>query len=236
MSKRLGGHWDRARDRSAATPRWKAAQHTLCKALKPFGADPRAIDAARVFRLCGTHHSGAYAIVRPLYIAPGLDPDQRWEFDRLMHEIPPLPTYYISILILSLRLCSRAWPVRACDQLRGPPPPRSCRRPQLWACSSTRPHARPAISFGASTSATTARSRTQPRRRTHHELMSGRTRASGGDHSRGPRPPRLCSRSRQQRRIVRLHPRCVICYGVPAAATAGSRVHHLRMLNVMGLC
>jgi hypothetical protein len=53
----------------AALPRWNAAQDHLRKVLSSFGADPRALDAARVFRVSGTWHSGVDAIVRPIWMA-----------------------------------------------------------------------------------------------------------------------------------------------------------------------
>ncbi|MNI17251.1 hypothetical protein D3C73_706160 [compost metagenome] len=40
-------------------PRWNAVQKRLREVLEPFGADKRALDAARVFRLCGTENSEA---------------------------------------------------------------------------------------------------------------------------------------------------------------------------------
>ncbi len=43
----------------AALPRWNAVQNRLWMALEPFGADRRALDAARVFRLVGTTNGRA---------------------------------------------------------------------------------------------------------------------------------------------------------------------------------
>ncbi|NTF42592.1 hypothetical protein [Rhizobium rhizogenes] len=43
----------------AALPRWNAVQKRLGAVLEPFGADRRAQDAARVFRLVGSHNSRA---------------------------------------------------------------------------------------------------------------------------------------------------------------------------------
>jgi hypothetical protein len=60
-----------------ALPRWMAVQKQLLAVLRPFGADPRAIDAARVFRLAGTRHSGADATVRPVWMVA--EPDKLWE-------------------------------------------------------------------------------------------------------------------------------------------------------------
>ncbi|WP_431673930.1 hypothetical protein [Rhizobium leguminosarum] len=40
-------------------PRWNAVQKRLGDVLEPFGADRRALDAARVFRLCGSENSRA---------------------------------------------------------------------------------------------------------------------------------------------------------------------------------
>ncbi|MGO6921255.1 hypothetical protein ACCS39_27370 [Rhizobium ruizarguesonis] len=42
-----------------ALPRWNAVQKHLQRVLEPFGADRRALDAARVFRLCGSENSRA---------------------------------------------------------------------------------------------------------------------------------------------------------------------------------
>ncbi|WVT72159.1 hypothetical protein QM996_11505 [Sinorhizobium chiapasense] len=43
----------------AVLPRWNAVQKRLGEVLEPFGADKRALDAARVFRLCGSQNSRA---------------------------------------------------------------------------------------------------------------------------------------------------------------------------------
>jgi hypothetical protein len=74
----------------AALPRWMAAQKYLQRQLRPFGADPRAIDAARVFRLCGTRHSLAGAIVRPIWTVASPASMWRWDFEDLLREILPL--------------------------------------------------------------------------------------------------------------------------------------------------
>ncbi|MGR9310693.1 hypothetical protein ACU8MX_14830 [Rhizobium leguminosarum] len=42
-----------------ALPRWNAVQKQLQQMLEPFGGDRRALDAARVFRLCGSENSRA---------------------------------------------------------------------------------------------------------------------------------------------------------------------------------
>lgn len=47
-----------------ALPRWNACQKYIYNHLKPLGADPQAIDAARVFRLSGTMHSGTGNMVQ----------------------------------------------------------------------------------------------------------------------------------------------------------------------------
>jgi hypothetical protein len=72
-----------------ALPRWMAAQHALQRALAPFGADARAMDAARVFRLSGTRHSVADAEVRCIWPGPASDL-ARYPFDDIMAEILPL--------------------------------------------------------------------------------------------------------------------------------------------------
>ncbi len=68
----------------AARPRWDACQRHLLKVLLPFGADPGAIDASRVLRLCGTVNSRSGKTVE-LIAAPG----EKWSFDDLANEILP---------------------------------------------------------------------------------------------------------------------------------------------------
>jgi hypothetical protein len=82
----------------AALPRWNAAQDRLCKVLSSFGADPRALDAARVFRVSGTRHSGADAIVRPIWMATSAGSMWRWNFEDLLREVLPLERAELNVL------------------------------------------------------------------------------------------------------------------------------------------
>jgi hypothetical protein len=69
----------------SAIERWNACQRELWQALKPFGADRGALDAARVLRPVGTRNSKARLTVEAL-TAPG----EVWTFDDLATEILPL--------------------------------------------------------------------------------------------------------------------------------------------------
>jgi hypothetical protein len=75
----------------AALPRWMPLQRQLAMILASFGADPCALDAARVFRLAGTENSRSGTIVRPTYLAA--EPGQlwRWDFEDLTDEVLPAP-------------------------------------------------------------------------------------------------------------------------------------------------
>jgi hypothetical protein len=73
-----------------ALPRWMAVQKHLAAVLAGFGADQRALDAARVFRLAGTENSRSHTIVRPVYLAAPAAQLWRWDFDDLAKEILPL--------------------------------------------------------------------------------------------------------------------------------------------------
>ncbi|MHA6347681.1 helix-turn-helix domain-containing protein [Roseivivax sp. CAU 1761] len=67
-----------------------AVQKHLAHALKGFGADYKALDAARVFRIAGTTNSKADASeVRPVWPC-SLSQIQRYDFDDLAHEVLPL--------------------------------------------------------------------------------------------------------------------------------------------------
>lgn len=68
-----------------ALPRWNACQQRLYQAFKPLGADPGALDAARVLRIVGTQHAKSDQLVRAL--APTGD---AWDFDTIADEILPL--------------------------------------------------------------------------------------------------------------------------------------------------
>jgi hypothetical protein len=70
----------------AALPRWQAVQAHLAKTLHGFGADKRALDAARVFRLVGSRNSRNWQPVRLIH-QPSTE---RWDFDDLAHEVLPV--------------------------------------------------------------------------------------------------------------------------------------------------
>jgi hypothetical protein len=65
--------------------RWQACQKTIHQALVELGADPKALDAARVLRLIGTRNSKSNTLVMPL-----TDVGHVWNFDALADEILPL--------------------------------------------------------------------------------------------------------------------------------------------------
>ena len=69
----------------SALGRWQACQKTIHQALSELGADPRALDAARVLRLVGTKNSKSDTLVMPL-----TDVGCVWGFDALADEILPL--------------------------------------------------------------------------------------------------------------------------------------------------
>jgi hypothetical protein len=69
----------------AALSRWQACQHAIHDALEDLGADPRALDAARVLRLVGTTNARSRSLVMPL-----TDVGSTWPFDALADEILPL--------------------------------------------------------------------------------------------------------------------------------------------------
>ena len=74
----------------AALPRWTAIQRQLANALGQFGADPRALDAARVFRLAGSRNGRTGAVVRPCFLAGSPQALWRWDFEDLAREVLPL--------------------------------------------------------------------------------------------------------------------------------------------------
>ena len=90
----------------AALPRWMAIQKRLGEILRPLGADPRALDAARVFRLAGTKHGRVDAIVRPVWLAAPIDKMWRWDFEDLSREV--LPCERAELVILGARRAERA--------------------------------------------------------------------------------------------------------------------------------
>jgi hypothetical protein len=114
-----------------ALPRWMAVQRHLASVLAPFGADMRALDAARVFRLAGTENSRASAIVRPTYMAAEPSHLWRWAFEDLAHEVlpPELPKPVVEraeIIILPARRAD----LRA--QGNGPRPARTLTGATYW--------------------------------------------------------------------------------------------------------
>jgi hypothetical protein len=74
-----------------ALPRWMPCQKALAKSLHGFGADPRALDAARVFRLVGTVNSKSGGMVRQVYMS-GLSAADvtRYDFSTFADEVLPL--------------------------------------------------------------------------------------------------------------------------------------------------
>lgn len=69
----------------SALPRWAACQREICRTLKPLGADPMAVDAARVLRVIGTRHGETAAMVEAITPA-----GSAWEFNRLADRVLPL--------------------------------------------------------------------------------------------------------------------------------------------------
>ena len=69
---------------AAVLPRWNAMQNTIYKALQRVGADAKAKDAARMFRLVGSIHGASGEVVRII----GGD-KAVWGFDELANEILP---------------------------------------------------------------------------------------------------------------------------------------------------
>ena len=70
-----------------ALSKWALCQQHIFEALKELGADPMAKDAARVFRLAGTHNSKSGTLVQSIYE----NLDYVWVFGDLADEILPLP-------------------------------------------------------------------------------------------------------------------------------------------------
>lgn len=66
--------------------KWNLCQQSIFEALKELGADPRAKDAARVFRLAGTYNSKSETLVQSIFE----NLDDVWEFGDLADEILPL--------------------------------------------------------------------------------------------------------------------------------------------------
>jgi hypothetical protein len=88
-----------------ALPRWMAIQRRLAEILAPFGADRRALDAARVFRIAGTENSRSGSLVRPTFMAAPMQQMRRWDFEELAYEI--LPRERAEIVSLHARRAER---------------------------------------------------------------------------------------------------------------------------------
>lgn len=76
----------------AALQRWNRVQDRVCDVLAEYGADRRAKDAARVFRVAGSTHSGADTerrYVRLLWIQGQYCSPYRFAFDDLANEMLP---------------------------------------------------------------------------------------------------------------------------------------------------
>jgi hypothetical protein len=76
----------------AALSRWTAVQKHLAEVLKPFGADMRALDTARVFRVVGSVNSRAEwerRIVGMIWCRDDPANPTRYMFDELANEILP---------------------------------------------------------------------------------------------------------------------------------------------------
>lgn len=67
-------------------PKWNRCQKEIYEALEDLGADPSAVDAARVLRLVGTHNSKTGTLVESIFE----DLDYVWPFGDLADEILPL--------------------------------------------------------------------------------------------------------------------------------------------------
>lgn len=77
----------------AALPRWSAVQKQLAVTLKMFGADPKALDAARVFRVVGSVNSKAgqdRCKVGMIWCQGEPSNPYRYDFDDLAIEVLPL--------------------------------------------------------------------------------------------------------------------------------------------------
>ena len=78
----LSNHWKDAR------VRWKRIQQHLCDALRPFGADPNALDISRVFRVAGTINSKNGNEVRMLWELD--DGYHRYDFEEIAEKVLPM--------------------------------------------------------------------------------------------------------------------------------------------------
>lgn len=84
--------WLLERTSRNACPRWQAAQRWLAEALKGFGADMKALDAARVFRVAGSQNSKADSdamFVRPVWQSAHWSQLHRYSFDEFADEVLP---------------------------------------------------------------------------------------------------------------------------------------------------
>jgi hypothetical protein len=77
--------WRHEPESGSARAKWERCQQSIFEALKELGADPKAKDAARVFRLAGTYNSKSGNLVESIFE----DLDYVWEFGDLADEILP---------------------------------------------------------------------------------------------------------------------------------------------------
>lgn len=68
-------------------PAWNAVQKSLLAKFAPFAADPKAIDASRILRVCGSSNSkvpGPAGLVRVVWVQPGIEgAPKTYRFDEL---------------------------------------------------------------------------------------------------------------------------------------------------------
>jgi hypothetical protein len=81
--------WHHAPVARKRLPEWNAAQNRIYQVLKPFGADPKARDSARVLRITGTTNSKNGATVRAL----GDASEKTYRFDDLVEPLVMNPVW-----------------------------------------------------------------------------------------------------------------------------------------------
>jgi hypothetical protein len=77
--------WRHEPESGSARAKWERCQQCIFEALKPLGADPKAKDAARVFRLAGTYNRKSGTLVQSIFE----NLDDVWVFGDLADEILP---------------------------------------------------------------------------------------------------------------------------------------------------
>jgi hypothetical protein len=77
--------WRHEPESRSARAKWERCQQFIFEALKALGADPKAKDAARVFRLAGTFNSKSATLVQSVFE----NLDDVWVFGDLADEILP---------------------------------------------------------------------------------------------------------------------------------------------------